>query len=83
MIHLEAGIYVRVQESEGAPRPKPLESGFSLDRAYRVMGIFNPSETSEAFLILSNDRDEIWFISNRHVRVAFIKKDSEETTIKI
>ena len=50
-----------------APVPRPLENGFSADMAYRVLGLYSPSETSEAFLVLSNDRDEMWFISNRHV----------------
>lgn len=70
MIYLQPGLYVRIVELEGdnAPRPLPLSSGFSAEQAYRVLGIFSPSETSEAFLIMANDRDEIWFISNRHVR---------------
>ena len=49
--------------------PLPLQSGFSIDVAYRALGIYSPSETSECYLVLSNDRNEIWFISNRHLRV--------------
>lgn len=68
----EKGLYIRIEQMTGnrAPAPYPLESGFSADLAYRVIGIFSPSETSEAYLILSNDSDQIWFISNRHVRTA-------------
>ena len=70
MISFENGLYVRIEEMGGprAPTPYPLKSGFSENTAYRVIGIYNPSETSDAYLILSNDRDEIWFISNRHLR---------------
>ena len=53
---------------ERAPRPLPLANGFSEHVAYRILGVHSPSETGEAYLILSNDRDEIWFISNRHLR---------------
>ncbi|WP_245557617.1 hypothetical protein [Deinococcus peraridilitoris] len=38
---------------------RALDSGFSKDVAYRVLGLFNPSETSQACLILANDRDEL------------------------
>lgn len=48
--------------------PLPLKSGFSTGCAYRVLGIHAPSETGEAYFILSNDRDEVWFVSNRHFR---------------
>ncbi len=63
-------LYVRVQEldSPRAPQPRPLDNGFSTHIAYRVLGLYSPSETSEAYFILSNDRDEVWFISNRHLR---------------
>lgn len=70
MITIEPGLYVRVEEMAGdrAPVPRPLASGFSRERAYRVLGAYTASESSEAFLILSNDRDELWFISNKHLR---------------
>lgn len=53
-----------------APPPLPLVSGFSKENLYRVLGVYSPSETSEAYLILVNDADQIWFISNRHMRFA-------------
>lgn len=65
---LEPGLYLRVQEVTNGPRPLPLSSGFSADRAYRALGIYNPSETSDAYFVLSNDRDEVWWICNRHLR---------------
>ena len=70
MISYETGLYVRIEEMKGerAPMPKPLASGFLLSQAYRVLGIHSPSETSDAYLILSNERDELWFICNRHLR---------------
>jgi hypothetical protein len=70
MICVEPGLYVSVNQLEGerAPLPLPLSNGFSHAYAYRVLGAYTASETSEAYFILSNDRDEIWFISNRHLR---------------
>ncbi|WP_072053866.1 hypothetical protein [Obesumbacterium proteus] len=68
MIWFEQGLYLRIEELENGPRPLPLRSGFSREIAYRALGVFNPSESSDAYYILSNDRDEIWFICNRHLR---------------
>ena len=68
MTSLEPGLYVRIEELENGPKPFPLASGFSNGHAYRALGLYNPSETSDAYFVLSNDRDEIWFICNRHVR---------------
>lgn len=59
---------VREMQGERTLQPKPLSSGFSEDIAYRVLGLHSASETSEAYLILSNDHEELWFISNKHVR---------------
>ena len=71
---------VRVVPLDGprAPHPLPLDSGFSTGRTYRVLGIYNPSETSEAYFMLANDRDEIWFISNRHLRYAGLHGEGEQ-----
>jgi hypothetical protein len=69
MLTLEPGVYVRIVELPNGPTPFPLASGFNDETAYRAIGMFNPSETSDAYFILSNDRDELWFICNRHARV--------------
>lgn len=55
---------MRIQELSGprAPQPLPLQNGFSADWLYRVLGIYNASEFSDAFFILANDHDEMWFI---------------------
>ncbi|KNC07539.1 hypothetical protein AC790_18430 [Pantoea sp. RIT-PI-b] len=76
MLWMEEGMYLRVEELPGGPRPLPLLSGFSLTTAYRALGCFNPSETSDAYFILSNDRDEVWFICNRHLRTVYLQRDS-------
>lgn len=69
MIHLEPGVYVRVQQLDGKAHPLPLDSGFNRGTAYRALGLYSPSETSECYFVLANDRDETWFISNRHLRI--------------
>ena len=68
MIDYERGLYVVVQQLERGPSPFPLEHGFSVGVAYRVLGIYNPSESGECWLILSNDDNQLWYISQRHVR---------------
>ena len=79
MIYIEPGLYLRVQQAPLRPHPLPLESGFSKDVAYRALGIHSPSETGECDLVLANDRDEIWFISNRHLRVIGIFPERSES----
>lgn len=70
--YIQPGLKVRICQLEGqfAPRPLPLENGFSTDKEYEVLGLYCPSESGEAYLVLKNDDDQIWFVSNRHVRVA-------------
>lgn len=75
MLSLETGLYLRVQELSEGPHPRPLRSGFNTETAYRALGMFNPSETSDAYFIFSNDRDEVWFICNRHLRVVALRPD--------
>lgn len=71
MMYVQDGLYVAIEEDDAAtaPLPKPLQNGFSRQFAYLVLGAFSLAESGEAFFILANDRDEIWFISNRHLRV--------------
>ena len=85
MIWMEPGVYVRMQPLEGprAPQPQPLDSGFSSATAYRVLGLHTPSETADAYVILSNDRDEIWFICTRHLRVAGVDAGLRDTRVAL
>ena len=78
MIDFEKGLYVTIRESERAPWPKPLTSGFSEGFAYRVLGVYNPSESGECWFMMSNDRDEVWYISQRHVRTHSLDSASRE-----
>ena len=83
MTPLEPGLYVRIEELDGGPKPFTLTSGFSIGQAYRALGLYNPSETSDAYFVLSNDRDEIWFICNRHVRAYALLPDERAFTLLI
>lgn len=83
MLWLEQGLYLRVHEMENGPRPLPLQSGFSSHTAYRALGCFNPSETSDAYYILSNDRDEIWFICNRHLRTVCLINEGNDFRVPL
>lgn len=75
-IYLKPDVFVVIRQMEGpsAPRPLPLSSGFSEGLAYEVLGIHTASESAEAYLILRNDRDEMWFISNRHARIVDVPR---------
>lgn len=81
MVALEPALYLRVQELDNGPTPFPLRNGFNPHTAYRVLGVYNPSETSDAYFILSNDRDEVWFICNRHLRTVGLHPAT--TTLRI
>ena len=85
MIYIQPGLYLRIEELEGetAPAPFPLQSGFSADVAYLALGAFSLSESGEAFFVLSNDRDEIWFISNRHLRTHMLRPTSTEFRLPV
>lgn len=78
MIDYERGLYVVIQELAKGPSPFPLEHGFSEGIAYRVLGIYNPSESGECWLILSNDDNQLWYISQRHVRTWALRPGSTE-----
>lgn len=71
MLWIEPGLYVRIEQLQGprAPLPRPLENGFNPHTAYRLLGLSNPSETADAYAILSNDEDQMWFICTRHLRI--------------
>src|SRR4051812_31268966 len=64
-------LYVEIVPFEGdrAPQPHPVRDGhFDPAFVYKVLGMYNPSETGESYFILSNTDRQIWFISNRHLR---------------
>lgn len=85
MVCVEPGLYVRMQPLQGprAPQPQPLDSGFNAETAYRVLGMHNPSETADAYLVLANDRDELWFICTRHLRVVGVRPDTQRPRIPL
>lgn len=72
-MNIDSRLYVSICPVEGdrSPVPHPVRHArLSTDRLYKVLGMYNASETSECLLILSNDDGELWFISNRHLRAA-------------
>ena len=75
MTSSEPGLYVRKGELDIGPRKFALSNDFLTGRAYRALSLYDRSETSDAYFVLSNDRDEIWFICNRHVRADALLPD--------
>lgn len=64
-------------------KPHPIDDGhFDPAYAYKVLGVYNASESSECFFILSNTQNQIWFISQRHLR-AHKLLDSDEFYLKL
>jgi hypothetical protein len=73
-------LYVEIHplESGQIPHPHPVtEARFDITCVYKVLGMYNPSETSECYFVLSNPQRQIWFIPQRHV-LAFGLLDSDE-----
>jgi hypothetical protein len=73
-------LYVEIHPMETGqiPHPHPVTDGhFDPDFIYKVLGMYNPSETSECYFVLTNPQRQIWFIPQRHV-LAFALLDSDE-----
>jgi len=73
------GLYVRIHTLHGvnAPRPLPLESGFTEGNEYPVLGAIEHSPDAELWLIVANDSNMIYRLSNRHVRYVSPKERFE------
>jgi hypothetical protein len=79
-MNFDPRLFVEIVPLENAhpPRPHPVaDAGFDTAFAYKVLGVYNPSETSECYLMLANTGREIWFIPQRHTR-AYRLLDSDE-----
>lgn len=60
------------------PHPHPVHDGkFDTAYVYKVLGMYNASESSECFFILANTSREIWFIPQRHLRAVGIIHSDE------
>ena len=73
-------LYVEIHPFQGEhqPHPHPIRDGrFSTDYVYKVLGIYNPSETSECYFMLVNPQRQVWFIPQRHL-LAYRLIESEE-----
>lgn len=83
-MNFDPRLYVEIVPLENGRPPQPhpvLDGRFDPDYAYKVLGLYNPSETSECYLMLANTRREIWFIPQRHVR-AWKLLDGDEMFVK-
>ena len=70
-MNFDPRLYVEIVPLENGRPPQPhpvLDGRFDPEYAYKVLAIYNPSETSECYLMLANLRREIWFIPQRHTR---------------
>jgi hypothetical protein len=73
-------LYVEIHPFEGPhqPHPHPIDDGrFDPSLVYKVLGMYNPSETSECYFVLANPQRQIWFIPQRHL-LAYRLIDSDE-----
>jgi hypothetical protein len=79
MVNVNPNLYVEIVPMNGprSPAPHPVVDGqFDTSQVYKVLGCYSPSESSESYFMLSNQRREIWFISNRHVRAHSVQESS-------
>ena len=77
---INARLYVEIHPFDGprSPHPHPIDDGhFDPDYVYKVLGTYNPSETSECYFVLANPQRQIWFIPQRHL-LAYKLIDSDE-----
>ncbi len=65
------------------PHPHPItEARFDPGYVYKVLGMYNPSETSECYMVLANPARQIWFIPQRHL-LAYGLIDSDEMCLTL
>src|SRR3954462_15177756 len=79
-MNIDRRLYVEIQPFEGehSPHPHPInDAHFDADYVYKVLGMYNPSETSECYFVLANTSRQIWFIPQRHL-LAYKLIDSDE-----
>ena len=70
-------------EASNAPHPHPIhDAHFDPSLVYKVLGMYNPSETSECYFVLANPSRQIWFIPQRHL-LAYKLIDSDEFFLPI
>jgi len=77
---INSRLYVEIHPYEGPhqPHPHPVRDGkFDPAYVYKVLGMYNPSETSECYFVLSNPMRQLWFIPQRHL-LAYRLIDSDE-----
>ena len=77
---IDSRLYVEIHPFEGPhqPHPHPMDDGhFDPRYVYKVLGMYNPSETSECYFVLANPDRQIWFIPQRHL-LAYRLIDSDE-----
>jgi hypothetical protein len=80
VMNINERLYVEINplENGSSPLPHPIrDARFDADYVYKVLGMYNPSETSECYFILANTQRQIWFISQRHL-LAYKTIDSDE-----
>jgi hypothetical protein len=84
MTQFNEALFVEIAPYQGErpPHPHPIDDGkFDPRLVYKVLGIYNPSETSECYFMLANPQREIWFIPQRHVR-AYQLIESDEFSLE-
>jgi len=85
VMNINDRLYVEIHplESGQIPHPHPIdEAHFDPEYVYKVLGMYNPSETSECYMVLANPQRQIWFISQRHL-LAYGLLDSDEFFLPI
>ena len=80
---IDSRLYVEIHPYEGLhqPHPHPIDDGrFDPAFVYKVLGMYNASETSECYFMLANPQRQMWFIPQRHL-LAYRLIDSDELFI--
>jgi len=84
LMNINSRLYVEICPFDGPhpPHPHPIDEGhFDPQYVYKVLGMYNPSETSECYFVLANPQRQIWFIPQRHL-LAYKLIDSDEFFIR-
>jgi len=84
-MNIDDRLYVQIVPHQGE-RPMQLdpviEGRFDAGYVYKVLGMQNPSGSSEAYFALANLQGQIWFVPQRSVR-AYGLIDSNQLSLKL
>lgn len=82
MWHLNLALYVRMEEAQSGLQPLPWHLGFHADRAYRVLGCFQPPVMGVPQVLLRSEYGVAGVVAMYHLRpVACLRHATQDSLL--